>query len=653
VRRVVARTFCHVKQRQSRYGVFVVFVVAVLAAALTAQGWRSRIPTFDLLPAIHKIHEFVATGALPEHGDIGSYGSFAPPGAAWLMLPSALVFDDPRLSEYVGAALLHFLTLLGLFLLGRKYFSTWCGCLAAVVYGLSAQGLFHAGSLWPIGSPDMFVWLVYLSSEWVTRRDGRLLAGAIGAWTFGMYVDLALAPAIAVPAALWLAYRPPVTLKPLLAAAAVIALVWFPYLRFESGREFADLRSQLLLQNIRPSNPSRSWCNPARELKTWSGNAATRTSPAQAGPTTERVVSDTARRVTSPLARAETAFRERLLGNFAGITKLPGQGVISVVLLSSVLASFVLLSATGAPPRPARTDSDAAGAQRSERGTQRRRLPRVAVGAGVVILGGGFFLRFLGLDAELPPPVRGALAFLLLGGIAVVVLKFATAIVDRLLKRAGIYLQSEEQVRRRRLIVIALAVPWVILFAAAERGIPERFIWLWPLQALVLASFFAVLLPRLGVPGAAAWFAQALLVFVVLSNWFLAARVESWRADGWAGEDAPEVRVVDHVAAALHAEGRDRAAIGYRLFIYPFMANYSVLSPYYKSGAEFDALFRYRSGIENTNRCPEGVSPRDDYRVVEIRPEEGEDAPRHYFDVRLEDRFKLVRQVPPYRIFEG
>ena len=80
----------------------------------------------------------------------------------------------------------------------------------------------------------MFIWLVYLASEWVTRHDGRFLAAAVAAWAFGMYVDLALAPAIAVLPAIWLVYRPPVTLKPLLAAAAVLLIVWFPYLRFEA-----------------------------------------------------------------------------------------------------------------------------------------------------------------------------------------------------------------------------------------------------------------------------------------------------------------------------------------------------------------------------------------------------------------------------------
>jgi hypothetical protein len=574
------------------------------------------------------------------------------------MLPSTLLFDDPRLSEYVGAGLLHFLTLLGVFLLGRKYFGTWCGCLAVVLYGLSAQGLWWAGSLWTLGSPDMFIWLVYLASEWVTRRDGRFLAAAVAAWAFGMYVDLALAPAIAVVPAIWLVYRPPVTLKPLLAAAALLLIMWFPYLRFEEGRDFADLRSQFLLHNIVPSNASRSWCDPTRELKAWPVHAPTtvsRTTASSAlpGAPTERAISDAARPTESSLAglgnRLEDAFQDRLLGNFSLVTKLPGRRVISVVLMLSVLASFILLSARGSPRRPD-PEQDARSTQNSERRTEPRRLPRVAV---VLALGTAFVVWLLGFGVELAPPVRRTVAIVLLGGIALIGLKFASEIVDRLLKRRGIHLQTEEQLRRRRLVVVALAVPWLLLFAVAEPGISERFLWLWPLQALVLAAFVAVLLPRLGVPRSAIWLAQALLVFAVLWNSFLVSRVEDWHADGWAGRDAPEVRVVDYITSDINTESRDRASIGYQLFVYPFMANYHVVSSQYKVGAEFDVLFKYRHGIENADTCAEGVSPQDDYRIVQTRPKDGEDEPRNYFDLPLDNRFRFVRQVGTYQIFKA
>ena len=562
------------------------------------------------------------------------------------MLPSTLLFHDPRLSEYVGAGLLHLLTLLGVFLLGRKYFGTWCGCLAVVLYGLSAQGLWWAGSLWTFGSPDMFIWLVYLASVWVTRRDGRFLAAAIGAYALGMYVDLALAPAIALLPVIWLVYRPPVTLKPLLALAAVLLIVWFPYLRFEAGRSFVDLRSQFLLQDIHQSHVSRSWCDPTRKLKAWPVNARATALYAHAGAPTERPVSEATRSSESSLVRLENGlennFRDRLLGNFL-FTRLAAQDAIGIVLLLSVLASLVLLSVTGSARRA--QDSD-------QHRTQSRLMSRVAVGAVVLALGTWFVLRQLVFSGELPRLARGAVAILLLGGAALIFSKF-TGITDRLLKRVGVHIQSVEQARRRRLLVVAVAVPWLVLFAVAEPGVPERFLWLLPLQVLLIAAFFAVLLPRLGVPRPVAWLAQALLVFVFLWNTFLIPRVDAWRADGWSGHDAAEVRAVDYVAADLDKEGRGRASIGYRLFIYPFMVDYHSVSSYYKVGTQFDVLFNYQHGIENTDRCAEGVSPGDDYRIVQTRPMNEQGAPINYFKVPLENRFKLVRQIGTYRIFKA
>jgi hypothetical protein len=655
----IERGIAHIARRRSTYGVIVVLVVSVLASVLTAQGWRSRILPIDLVPPIRAAHDLVATGALPEHSDLGSYGAFAPPGPAWLMLPSTLLFDDPRLSQYVGAGLLHFLTLLGIFLLGRKYFGTWCGCLAVVLYGLSGQGLWWAGSLWAIGSPDMFIWLVYLASEWVTRRDGRFLAAAVAAWAVGMYVDLSLAPAIAVLPAIWLVYRPPVTLKPLLAAATVLLIVWFPYLRLEAQRDFADLRAQFLLQPILPSNVSQSWCDPTRELKAWPLNAPTTaspttTSPARAGAPTEHAVPAAVRPTESSSAglgnALENAFRDRLLGNFL-VTKLPGQTVIGIVLLLSVLASLVLLSVTGSAPRRDHSGQDGPGSQKRESRTQPRWVSPVAFCAVVLALGTWVVLRELVFDEGLPRLVRGAIAVLLLGGVALIFPRF-TAIIDQLLKRGGVRVQSEEQARRRRLVVLALAVPWLLLFAAAEPGISERFLWLWPLQVLLLAAFFAVLLPRLGVPRPAVWLAQALVIFAVLWNSFLVSRVDAWSTGGWSGRDASEVLVVDYIATDIRREGRDRASIGYQLFIYPFMVNYHIVSSQYKVGADFDVLFTYRHGIENTNTCAEGVSPRDDYLIVQTLPKNPKDAPRNYFEVS-ESRFKLVREIGPYRVLKA
>src|SRR5204863_8452918 len=175
-----------------------------------------------------------------------------------------------------------------------------------------------------------------------------------------------------------------------------------------------------------------------------------------------------------------------------------------------VFASLVLLSVTGSTPRTDASQQDGPRAQRTY-GRERHRTSLVATLVVVLVLGTWLVLRELVFAGQLPPLVRGAMAIVLVVGAAFVFLKF-TAAVDRLLKWAGIHIQGEGQMRRRRLLVVALAVPWLVLFGLAEPGIPERFLWLLPLQILVLAAFAAVFLPRFGVPRPAVWLVQALQV---------------------------------------------------------------------------------------------------------------------------------------------
>jgi hypothetical protein len=193
-----------------------VLLVAAISIALTMQGWKSRVIAFDLLPFVYKVRDFLETGSFPEHGDTGSYGSFSPPGPAWLMLPGTLLFSDVRLSEYAGAA--------------------------------------FAGSVWPIGRPDFYLWTVFFTGLWVLRRDGIYLAAALGVWGLGMFDDMGITPVFFILPAAWLYYRPPVRIAPLLLVAVVVLAAWSPYLRFEAPRRFVDIRSQLLQKSIFPAN---------------------------------------------------------------------------------------------------------------------------------------------------------------------------------------------------------------------------------------------------------------------------------------------------------------------------------------------------------------------------------------------------------------
>src|SRR4030095_1433486 len=102
-------------------GKLALVLLAIVGIALALQGWRSRIPFIDLLVAIDSADELAAGQRIPDRGALSSYTSYNPPGPAWLIAPGLLLFDDPRLLQYVGSITLYLGTLFGIFLLARFY----------------------------------------------------------------------------------------------------------------------------------------------------------------------------------------------------------------------------------------------------------------------------------------------------------------------------------------------------------------------------------------------------------------------------------------------------------------------------------------------------------------------------------------------------
>lgn len=626
------------------YGIAVISLVAAISIALTLQGWKSRIPAFDLLTYIHGVHNFLETGTLLQHGDTGSYGSYKPPGTAWLMLPSALLFPDPRLSEYVGTALLHVLTLSGIYLLARHYFGSSAALLAVVLYGLSEHSLFLAGSLWPNGRPDFYIWIVYFAHQWVTRRDARYLAAALAVWSFGMYVDMAILPLIFILPALWLTYKPPVHFMPLLFVGVVALVVWAPYLRFEAGRGFVDIRSQLLQQHIFPADYRVTWCDPALILRTWEDYPGARSSSVvQSELSSVETVGPVNRLVNSA-----TVAGDKLLYNYRPVAPIPGA---SVTLLLITLGSLLILSVPGASTEQTKAATP--------QGLWRYRLQFIAAGLilfGTLISGFVFAARLVGIDGALQGAkfllLTKIQTMLIVSGVALLAGLWLARAANRVLLRRGVQIQTTKRAEQTRLLVLSLLIPWFILLLFAEPGKPERFMWLWPLQSVFLAAFFTNVLPRFRIPRAAIWTGVLLVILTVTVNPALRWKVESWASSGWAGPDAAEIQVVDAIARQIRAEGKDRATIGYQTFIYPFMAEYNITNPLYKVGSEFDLLFLFRHGIANTNRCAEGVAAEDEYRIVETRPKLPDWSPKEYFLVSMDERFQLVDQFGFYEVYQ-
>jgi hypothetical protein len=613
--------------------------IGVLGILLALQGWKSEIPASDLSTTIDSGHELLESGKLPDRGTLTSFISFTPPGDTWLIAPGMLLFRDPRLFEFVGSVDLYLGTLFGIFLLSRAYLGMPCALLSVTLYGLSSLGLSVAGSLWqryPIHC--FFVWMVYWIVKWVEKDDSKFLALAILTWAAGMYVFMEIAPAAFILPVVWALFRPSVRIGPVIFAAILISIIWFPYLRFEKERAFVDIKSQVLRQRIILSNFQESWCNPNLARQSWPEdfNKAT----IQSGNDGSDTYSLKAKRWASKIAgRAQLIISSLLFANFRGNVGIAGveSGLFCVTIIG-LLAWLFGYWGIAAPSKM--TDPQPNWSKRFR-----------YFGLGTIICGlmmnEILLARLVSPDGILSASsvsmIRMLQALLLIGGSSLIA-------IQRWLIAAFAWVSARWPRREKvpALLAICLVVPWSVMLLISESDRSERFWWMWPLQAMALAAAMTYLPIRLRAPKSIAWIGSLILALIVIGNPLLVEKLTAWARFGWAGQDSPVSQLVDQVATRIQARGKDQASIGYEIYIKKFQAAFNRTDPRYKVGANLDLLFRYRYSVSNSDRCAEGVSSDDDYRIVQSA--DGMTGSR--INSSRGDKFRMTQQIGQFQVFE-
>ena len=617
-----------------------VVVVAIVALGLVIglQGWKNSLFSIDMIPDIENAIDLVQVGRLPAKGNLSSFSSYNPPGPSWLYAPGVLCFDDPRLFHVPGVILVYGAAVVGVFLLGREMFGVPCGVLAAVLYGLSTIGLTVANWPWQRLPMQAFaVWTVYGACRWVGRRDPRFLALALVACAAGMYVFMEMAPVLLVLPVLWVLFRPPISLRALLVAGAAALLIWFPYLRFESARGFADLRSLLGRVNLVRSDFKSAWCDPGLHVRLLGKKSSTGPRPPAPPPPTGGLRG--LYRRLEPVLEWGTSRVDNAL---QGLDPSPRFSAAPVLTLLITLAGLLLFGV-----RPSNV-GPVPGTGRGDRLPRRRVFLSLLAGGMIVLaLAANEFLvaRFLSprgaLSRDQMFVVRTSQVILLLAAAAIALRRRLYRLVRLLAERTP----------DPRPLVVSLLILWLALLAIAEPNRGDRFWWLWPFQAVMAAAVVTVIPAWRGAPGWVRWIAGALLIPICFGHAPVRDHWNSWQEHGWSGPDADAWQAVDDVATRIHARGKDRAAIGYQLILTGGEAVQYYIDPRYKAGVEMDFLLRWRHGITNEDRCAEGASPSDDYRIVDVRTEQEDfavDDPLAEFRCI---RFSLPAHLEPVRLY--
>jgi hypothetical protein len=593
--------------------------LSVALPAMSLTGRYGGVPHYDLLWDTMNAHRLVTEGTIPEHGCVSGLFSFNPPGISYGFLPGMLIFPHrPVAAERVGAALLFVGTLCGLFLLVYPRLGGWAVSGTLLVFSFASGGMFFLTTLWPRGHVFFAVWILLFATLWVERRRSRWLAAAFVTYAAGMYWFMEIAPLIVLVPALWLVYRPPVRLRGMLAAVALSLLLWLPYLRFEAGRGFVDLKS-LLTVSYAPGDFSvqKAVGDPSHYLiRSWE----------------------------IPEIRARSATQSD-----AEAKKKEGGFWLSTREWGTVWAQWGLcryLDEDGfifycTPKNDWYFQSVESGRILRRGGTEWER--------------GSYLVDYPGYEvrAERPgfswPILREKLksfapfyllgdgqsfgtwlwhALLFFGTLCIVLWK---ASPRALLRRAGQRwrsLFSAEQGEGAGLseggdsgaIWAVLLLGWllpvmlllVLLGWHGMWGGERRFLWLWAVQAPILGC--ALSAPLLG-----RW--RPALAVAVVALGTLSANPLTRRTLDDAFSAAPghwlrnEDKAIDALAAAVRAEGRNAARIGYDTNQIEWLAQLRNVDGVSKFGIEWDVSLLLRHGITNLDTSPEGLSADDDFRV--------------------------------------
>lgn len=573
-----------------------VAALAALAIASSFLGRTEALPHPDLVRDIANARAFLETGALPQAGSVSSLNFYNPPGVSYGFLPGLVLFPhDPILAERASAALLFLATLAGLLAIAAPRLGHRAAALVCTCYTLSPCGVFYLTSLWPRAHPAFLIWMLFFSLRWAEKGRARDLALSLAFYAAGCFWFMEMLPAGLVFPLLWLWRRPTVKLRALLAGLAAALFLFSPYLFFEAGRDFADLR---LLAGLRtralPPPESQARIPGNRLLPAWQDPRETQAPQAfwQEVPVLGRCWVEPEPR--SYLDEWGLVFCTDKLG-----WSFQSMETGRVLPAGAKDWQFTAPFSFRVPYAPV------------------PHAPESAAARGLRTFAPlGFF------GESLAPRLAGLV--LLAASLAVLALCGGFGKPRRLLRTSEKAAETVENAAPGLLPGLTLAALLLPALAAALLLPPgglwdgsRHFYYLSVLAALFAGCTFAALSRRFGRWAGALFAAAALAAFAANPVLFGFCRDA---ARGFSGENAdPRAAALDAVADDMDARGLSAAHIGYDINVGSWRTSLRAVDPASKCAQEWDLALAMRRGKANLDDNPEGFSPADDYLIRQTR----------------------------------
>jgi len=567
--------------------------LVVVATWLVAEcGWRAHAFGMDLIPAARAAIDFVRTGKLPEKSCLSSTCGYNPPGTSWLLLPGIVMFRDPRLFEAPGTLALHAITVAGLITTASLLSTVEVGFVTVLLYSVGPVGLFFCASLWPRSPPAFSVWTLAFLLLYLKSNRSYYFGLAILTFGAGLFVFLEMAPmGVAFLAALFL-QRSRKLVFPAVASAMLVIAIWVPYLRFEGTRGYEDL-SRLLLRKSCPvvQTDAYNWCSgefPVYETGTNRLVVSTVAPSTPAAPLLRRLGG----RLLGDIAPAFAVnWRQDVTGIPAGDTS--GTRFELVTALRSVLFVLGLITIFK------RGEWTALKWQSS------RRCLVIVAGVCALLFGVGLRPELLSLFTR-----SGALSehnHLAAYSAEAIWLGVLTLLIGCSIRRGW---DDDPTVAGRgnlyRLLLTTYAMSWG--FWALLGGDSRYFLWLWPIQALIMgvglvsiASMFRKARIFLGIR----YTLLTVGILLMAANVTLTSQLTAWVKGSWSGEDSPDLAILDRVAEdwkVRHAQKSETIRILYETAFRDWTLMAGTLDHNYEPGMVYDFYLQQRYGLRNESQ---------------------------------------------------
>jgi hypothetical protein len=566
----------------------IVLLVTMLSSVVAYHNvmFGSPFDSPDIRAHEQNVLEWIRNGTIPFRGQGTSYSGWGTPGTTFLMLPGVLLTSDWRLHEIPGAVLLHAGTLLFIYFLLKDLLGRGAALAAVVIAGFSPL---TGPTLWPNGHPFFVVAMLFFLVRWARNRQAWALAAALFTLGFGLYVYPTIAPAAFAIPIIWLVYRPPIAWRWVALVSALLVVLWAPFLVYESGNSFLDLKSMILRRDTTTGTAQTpTYCYAVRigEADAINNIYAAYLEGADPG----RMAYAGGGALQSAAYRG-CVFLMHIDENFdAGWLLLGANEWADRILYAIFLVGvFALLGAAWRGPWAGWP-------------FWRLAVPIALLGAAVLwlVIAPTQIADAVTHDSQARMNLRNMLEqariFLPVVWCALVF---------------GLVAGGKSGIDRRSAGVIAgcILLSCVVMALVGEPDRPWRFWWLWPLQTIGLIAGAAMLGRALSPIRWIGWIALAGVLILT----FPVARIQMAANDiarnGLGGRDSGQLSLMSWLADEAHVKNTDTLSIS----VTRFQADDDTTRP----GGWLDFGLKYSYGITNTNSG--GPAEKDNFRLLDYR----------------------------------